>query len=81
MLLSNQNMGLGKDDALNSGDILGNFGSLLQVNSPILPHGDTDLLIKVIFFPFAHNVDETYKYLHFPLSYLVSSSWLFGTTG
>ncbi|XP_021606125.2 transcriptional corepressor LEUNIG isoform X2 [Manihot esculenta] len=47
MLLSNQNMGLGKDDALNSGDILGNFGSLLQVNSPILPHGDTDLLIKL----------------------------------
>lgn len=50
MLLNNQNLGLGKDGHLSSGDVLGNFGSPMQVNSPTLSRGDTDLLIKVFFF-------------------------------
>ncbi|KDP32334.1 hypothetical protein JCGZ_13259 [Jatropha curcas] len=47
MLLNNQNIGLGKDGPLNPGDVLGNFGSPMQVNSPMLTRGDTDLLIKL----------------------------------
>ncbi|XP_021597101.1 transcriptional corepressor LEUNIG isoform X2 [Manihot esculenta] len=57
MLLNNQNLGLGKDGHLSSGDVLGNFGSPMQVNSPTLSRGDTDLLIKI----------QQQQYQHIPL--------------
>lgn len=50
MLLNNHNMGLGKDGLSNPiGDVVPNFGSSLQAGGPILPRGDTDMLIKVFF--------------------------------
>ncbi|KAM2544548.1 hypothetical protein TB1_016219 [Malus domestica] len=41
------NRGLGKDGLANSvGDVVPNIGSPLQAGGPILPRGDTDMLIK-----------------------------------
>lgn len=48
MLLSNRNMGLGKDGFANSiGDIMASVGSPLQTGSPVLPRGDPDMLMKL----------------------------------
>ena len=53
MLLSNRNMGLVKDGLSSSvGDAVPNVGSPLQAGGPVLPRGDTDVLIKVCTFPF-----------------------------
>ncbi|PIA42600.1 hypothetical protein AQUCO_02000203v1 [Aquilegia coerulea] len=47
MLLNNQ--GLGKDGQMNLvGDVVSNVGSPMQAACPILPRGDTDMLIKKI---------------------------------
>ena len=49
MLLNSQNS-LGKDGQLNSvGDVVANVGSPMQVGCSVLPRGDTDMLIKVMF--------------------------------
>ncbi|KAK7292087.1 hypothetical protein RIF29_07771 [Crotalaria pallida] len=46
-LLSNQNMGLRKDGRSNSlGDLIPNIGTPSQVDSPILPHLDSDVFSK-----------------------------------
>lgn len=51
MLLNNRNMGLGKDGLSNSvGDVVPNVGSPLQAAGSLLPRGDTDMLIKVLYF-------------------------------
>uniref|UniRef100_A0A2P2MDX1 Uncharacterized protein MANES_11G082800 n=1 Tax=Rhizophora mucronata TaxID=61149 RepID=A0A2P2MDX1_RHIMU len=48
MLLNNRNIGLGKDGLANSvGDVATNIGSPLQPGGPLLPHGDTEMLIKL----------------------------------
>ncbi|XP_062101046.1 transcriptional corepressor LEUNIG isoform X2 [Humulus lupulus] len=49
MLLSNRNLGLVKDGLSNSvGDVVPNVGSPLQGSGgPVLPRGDTDMLIKL----------------------------------
>lgn len=50
MLLNSRNMGLAKDGPSNSvGDVVSNVASAMQVNCPVLPRGDTDMLIKVSF--------------------------------
>lgn len=50
MILNNRNMGLGKDGPSNSaGDVVPNVGSPLQAGGPLLPRGDTDMLIKVLY--------------------------------
>ncbi|KAJ4708365.1 Transcriptional corepressor LEUNIG [Melia azedarach] len=47
MLLNSRNMGLAKDGPSNSvGDVVSNVASAMQVNCPVLPRGDTDMLIK-----------------------------------
>lgn len=48
MLLNSRNVVIGKD-ALSSavGDVVQNIGSPIQAASPVLPHGGTDMLIKV----------------------------------
>lgn len=48
MLLNSRNVVIGKD-ALSSavGDVIQNIGSPIQAASPVLPHGGTDMLIKV----------------------------------
>ncbi|PQM36914.1 transcriptional corepressor LEUNIG isoform X3 [Prunus yedoensis var. nudiflora] len=48
MLMNNRSMGLGKDGLPNSvGDVVPNVGSPLQAAGPIMPRGDTDILIKL----------------------------------
>lgn len=48
MLLSNRNMGLGKDGPTNSvGDVVSNVGSPLQAGGPLMARGDTDMLLKL----------------------------------
>lgn len=48
MLLNNRNMSVVKDGLSNSvGDAVPNVGSPLQAGGPVLPRGDTDVLIKV----------------------------------
>ncbi|KAL6296548.1 hypothetical protein ACE6H2_004690 [Prunus campanulata] len=48
MLMNNRSMGLGKDGLPNSvGDVVPNVGSPLQAAGPIMPRGDTDMLIKL----------------------------------
>ena len=48
VLLNNQNMGLVKDGRSNSvGDLIPNIAPA-QVGSPMLPHPDSDMLLKVI---------------------------------
>lgn len=48
MLLTNRNIGLGKDSPVNSvGDVVSNVGSTMQVSCPVLPRGDADMLMKV----------------------------------
>ncbi|CAK7353500.1 unnamed protein product [Dovyalis caffra] len=48
MLLSNRNMGLGKDGLTNSvSDVVPNVGSPLQSGSTLMPRGDPDMLIKL----------------------------------
>lgn len=48
MLLNNRGIGLVKDGVSNSvGDVVPNVGSPLQAGGPVLPRGDTDMLIKV----------------------------------
>ena len=51
MLLNNtRTMGLGKDGLSNSvGDVVPNI-SPLQAGSPLMPRGDTDMLMKVLLF-------------------------------
>ncbi|MFQ6642519.1 hypothetical protein Gotur_017523 [Gossypium turneri] len=47
MLLNNQIMGLGKDVPLNSlGDMVPKVGSPMQIGSPVLPRGDSDISVK-----------------------------------
>nr|KYP55670.1 Transcriptional corepressor LEUNIG [Cajanus cajan] len=47
MLFNNQNMGIGKDGQSNSlGDLMPNDGSSAQVYSSVLPHQDSDMLLK-----------------------------------
>ncbi|RDX77930.1 Transcriptional corepressor LEUNIG, partial [Mucuna pruriens] len=47
MLLNNQNMGLVKDGQSNSvGDLIPNYVSPAQVGSPVVPHPDTNMLLK-----------------------------------
>ena len=51
MLLSSRSMNLGKDPLTNSiGDVVPNVGSPLQAASPLLGRGDTEMLLKVLFF-------------------------------
>ncbi|GAB4832926.1 hypothetical protein Ancab_006946 [Ancistrocladus abbreviatus] len=46
-MLLNRNMGLGKDGQLNPvGEVVPNVGSPVQVGCPVLPRGETDMLIK-----------------------------------
>ncbi|KAI9107131.1 hypothetical protein K1719_022659 [Acacia pycnantha] len=48
MLFNNRNMGLSKDGLSNPiGDVVSNVGSPLQAGSPLLPRGDTDMLMKL----------------------------------
>ncbi|KAH0871549.1 hypothetical protein HID58_078571 [Brassica napus] len=48
MLLNNRSMSLGKDGLGSSvGDVLPNVGSSLQPGGPLLPRGDTDMLLKL----------------------------------
>ncbi|KAI4337361.1 hypothetical protein L6164_015790 [Bauhinia variegata] len=48
MLLNNRNMGLNKDGLSNPvGDVAPNVGSPLQAGGPLLPRGDTDMLMKL----------------------------------
>ncbi|KAJ0031458.1 hypothetical protein Pint_12735 [Pistacia integerrima] len=48
MILNNRNMGLGKEGLSNSvGDVVPNVGSPLQTGGPLLPRGDTDMLMKL----------------------------------
>ncbi|XP_019057600.1 PREDICTED: transcriptional corepressor LEUNIG-like [Tarenaya hassleriana] len=47
MLLSNQNMNLGKDGSLNSVGDVPNIGSAIQPGCPPLPRGDPEMLIKL----------------------------------
>lgn len=50
MLINSRNS-LGKDGLLNTvGDVVANVGPPMQVGCPVLPRGDTDMLIKVFFF-------------------------------
>ena len=50
MLLNNRSISLAKDGLTNSvGDIVPNVGSSLQAGCPVLPRGDPDMLIKVLF--------------------------------
>jgi hypothetical protein len=49
MLLSNRNMGVGKDGLPNPvGDVVSNVGSPLQAGGPPFPRSDTDMLMKVL---------------------------------
>ncbi|XP_065850802.1 transcriptional corepressor LEUNIG-like isoform X2 [Euphorbia lathyris] len=73
MLLNNQNMGLGKDGSLNAGDMLGNFGSPMQVNSPML-HRDADLLIKIQQQQQLQNSQQLQQYPHMLASQQSQSS-------
>lgn len=48
MLFNNRGMGLVKDGLSSSvGDVVPNVGSPLQAGGPVLPRGDTEMLIKV----------------------------------
>lgn len=48
MLLSNRNMGLGKDSPLNSvGDVIPNVPAAMQASSSVLPRGSADMLMQV----------------------------------
>lgn len=48
-------MGLGKDGLSNSvGDVVPNVGSPLQAACPVLPRGDTEILMKVIILSIRH---------------------------
>ncbi|KAJ9702488.1 hypothetical protein PVL29_004299 [Vitis rotundifolia] len=47
MLLNNRNMSLGKDGPSNSIGDVPNVGSPLQAGCPVLPRGDTEMLIKL----------------------------------
>ncbi|XP_039064762.1 transcriptional corepressor LEUNIG-like isoform X4 [Hibiscus syriacus] len=48
MLLNNQIMGLGKDGQLNClGNVVPKVGSPMQIGSPFLSHGDTDMPVKL----------------------------------
>ncbi|CAN8229685.1 unnamed protein product [Cochlearia groenlandica] len=48
MMLNNRSMSLGKDGLGSSvGDVLPNVGSSLQPGGPLLPRGDTDMLLKL----------------------------------
>ncbi|KAE9459168.1 hypothetical protein C3L33_08928, partial [Rhododendron williamsianum] len=50
MLLNNRSMSLGKDGLTNPvGDVVPNIGSPLQAGCPVLPRGDPDMLLKVLF--------------------------------
>lgn len=49
-MLLNRNISLGKDGPSNSvGDVAPNVGSPLQAGGPMLPRGETDMLIKVLY--------------------------------
>lgn len=64
MLLSNRNMGLGKDGLTNSvGDVVPNVGSPLQAGGPFLARGDTDTLIKVIFTVYYPSICICFPYI------------------
>lgn len=48
MFLNNRNMIPGKDSQSSSiNDVIPNVGSPIQTMSPVLPRGETDMLIKV----------------------------------
>lgn len=50
MLVNNRSMSLGKDGLTNpAGDVVPNIGSPLQAGCPVLPRGDPDMLLKVLF--------------------------------
>lgn len=60
LLNNNRPMGLGKDGLSNSvGDVVPNVSSL-QAGSPLIPRGDTDMLMKVLLF---------WRSVFLPLSY------------
>ncbi|KAI4335796.1 hypothetical protein L6164_014406 [Bauhinia variegata] len=66
MLLNNQNMGLGKDGQSNPvGDLVPNIGTPVQVNSPLLPHLDSNVLLKE---QVQQNNQQQQQYLQHPLS-------------
>lgn len=48
MILNNRNVSLGKDGQLSTvGEVVPNVGSPAQVGCPVLPRGDSDMLMKV----------------------------------
>lgn len=47
MMLSNRNVSLGKDGQISTvGEVVSNVGSPAQVGCPVLPRGDSDMLMK-----------------------------------
>ena len=48
MLMNARNTSMGKDNLSNSMGDVTNIGSSLQAGCPVLPRGDTDMLLKVI---------------------------------
>lgn len=48
MLLNNRSLSMGKDSLSNSMGDVTNIGSSLQAGCPVLPRGDTEMLLKVI---------------------------------
>ncbi|XP_041007559.1 transcriptional corepressor LEUNIG-like isoform X1 [Juglans microcarpa x Juglans regia] len=69
MLLNNRNVGVAADDQLNSvGERVSNIGSPGRVGCPVLPHADTDLLLKLQQQQMQHNNQQQQHYAPHPLS-------------
>ncbi|KAJ9688537.1 hypothetical protein PVL29_014276 [Vitis rotundifolia] len=74
MLLTSRNS-LGKDGQLNTvGDVVANVGSPMQVGCPVLPRGDTDMLIKLQQQQLHNSNQQQQQYLQHPLSSQQSQS-------
>ncbi|GMI97695.1 ROTUNDA 2, LEUNIG [Hibiscus trionum] len=69
MLLNNQIMGLGRDGQLNSlGDVVPKVGSPMQIGSPVLSRGDTDISVKSQQQQLHQNNQQSQQFAQNPLS-------------
>ncbi|KAK8595645.1 hypothetical protein V6N13_000345 [Hibiscus sabdariffa] len=69
MLLNNQIMGLGRDGQLNSlGDVVPKVGSPMQIGSPALSRGDTDISVKLQQQQLHQNNQQSQQFAQNPLS-------------